>query len=270
MSMPRSKGNVKFCYVCAKDVGNVSSLNIHMEKHADHLRFSNMTADYNKTSCKICGNKFVLDKMRNHTQKLHQMTITEYKDKFQQHFYTLEDPIFHRCGICQAILLLDSDSIASHVKKEGTSGHRMTHKEYNQKFMNLAYNTQSKGKIIKPKENQNSEPIGVNSDPANLLPAKSTDSPFKTKGKQATSSRETIPVPPKESDCSRDKEKSLGGVMLDWPSSEAPPEGVEHVKTFDIVSFREFLRFLGNAEEDGPNTSFPTIETILMMDMSSS
>ena len=264
--MPRAKGNVKFCYVCAKDVGNGTNLNMHMEKHAVRLRFSSQTADYNKTSCKICGMKFVLGVMRNHTQKLHQMTITEYKEKFQQHFYTLEDPIFHRCGICQVILLLDSDSIALHMKS-GKTGHGMTHKEYNQKFINLAHNAQTKGNI-EFKENKKSEPSELNSEPVNVLPAKSTENSFKAKEtqKQATSSRK-----PKESGCTTalprsDEEKSI-------PALERQPEGSEHVEmddgTFDIASFRAFLRFLGS-EEKGPSTSYPTIETILMMDTSSS
>ena len=261
LSMPGTKGNVKFCYVCAKDVGNGTNLNMHMEKHADHLRFSNLTSDYNKTACKICGKKFVLGVMRNHTQKLHQMTITEYKDKFQQHFFTLEDPIFHRCGVCQVILLLDSDSIARHLKNKTTHG--MTHKEYNQKFINLAYNTQPK-ENMKYKGNKKSEPRELNSESANVLSAKITDNLFKTKEiqNQTTSSRKTNLVRPKS-----DEEKSipsLGGTM---------PDGTEHIEmddgTFDIASFREFLRFLGSGEE-GPNTSYPTIETILMMDTSSS
>ena len=189
-----SKGNVKFCYVCAKDVGNGTNFNIHMEKHSPHLRFSNQTQDYNKTACKVCGKKIALGVMRNHTQKFHQMTITEYKDEFQEHFYTLENPIFHRCGVCQTILLLDSDSVSAHVKTHG-----ITHKEYNQKFINLAYNynTQSK-ETTKAKEGKKAEPSEINSESGNVLSVKSTDNPFKTKEIQ----KQVILFQPKQADWS--------------------------------------------------------------------
>ena len=263
------KGNVKFCYVCAKDLGNRTNLNRHMEKHATNLRFSNMKTDYNKTACKICGKQFLLGVMRSHTQKFHKMTIREYKNKFQEHFFTLEDPIFHRCGVCQAILLLDSDSIATHIKKEGTHG--MTHKDYNRKFIKLAHDTQSK-ENMKSKRSKNAELCRQNSDSANLFSAKSTDNPCKGKENKnkvisCLKTKDYITV------THLDKEK-LEGTVLDCPSSsDTQTEGTEHLNMddgiFDIASFREFQMFLGN-EEEGVNTSYPTIEAILMMDTSSS
>ena len=242
-----SKGKVKFCYVCAKDVVNGTNLNMHMEKHASHIKFSNQTKDYNKTACKVCGKKITIGIMRSHTQKKHQMKITEYKNRFQQHIYTLEEPIFHRCGICQEILLHDTDSIEKHLQFNNNQ-HGMTHSEYNQKFVKLAYNannTQSK-ENMKSKGSRKVEPSELNSESDNL---KSTDNPLKTKETQ----NQVI---------SSSKTKLSFGTQ---------PEETESVKVddgnFDIASFRAFLSFLGNGEE-GPITSYPTIETILMMDTS--
>ena len=96
----------------------------------------------NKSACKICGKKFYLGRMRKHTQSPNQMTTREYKDKFKQEFYTLEDPIFHRCGVCQRILLLDSDSISNHLNN---NSHGMTHSEYNQMFVKLVMKGKLKG-----------------------------------------------------------------------------------------------------------------------------
>ena len=103
--------------------------------------------------------------MRSHTQKF----------KFQEHFFSMKDPIFHRCGVCEAILLLDSDSIATHVKK-GNMSHGMT------KITTKIYqaHNQSKEKM-KPKRSKKAELRRLNSYSANLLSAKSTDNQCKTK-----------------------------------------------------------------------------------------
>jgi len=39
------------------------------------------------------------------------------------------EKVYHRCGICQQAVLLDSDDIAFHLKKL----HDITHKDYNSK-----------------------------------------------------------------------------------------------------------------------------------------
>ena len=124
----------------------------------------------------------------------------------------------------------------------------MTHKDYNQKFIKLAHHTQSKenDNPCKGKENKNK-----------------VISCLKTKDYiTVTHSDKEKPISP------------LEGTVLDCPSSsDTQTEGTEHLKMddgiFDIASFREFQMFLGN-EEEGVNTSYPTIEAILMMDTSSS
>ena len=40
--------------------------------------------------------------------------------------------VYHKCGLCFKIILFDSDEISSHLKGH----HKISHKEYNEKFMN--------------------------------------------------------------------------------------------------------------------------------------
>ena len=42
------------------------------------------------------------------------MTITEYKEKYGT-TYKLIERVYHKCGICGASMLFDSDAIAGHV-----------------------------------------------------------------------------------------------------------------------------------------------------------
>merc|ERR1719318_222018 len=88
-----------------------------------------------KTACKVCGQVFPLQRLRGHTKAAHGMVITEYKSKFNQHYYDLIEKVLHKCGICEEILLLDGDCIAVHLKN---FGHNISHKDYNAKFMTIA------------------------------------------------------------------------------------------------------------------------------------
>ena len=254
-----SKGNLKYCYVCAKDVGNGTNFNMHMEKHAAHLRLSNRTSDYNKTACKVCGKKIALGVMRNHTKVFHQMTITEYKENFQQHYYTVDEPIFHRCGLCKVIVLLDSDSIAMHLRNNSGT-HGLTHSEYNQKFLNLAYAAHKTKKNTESKEIKKIDPGKPTSESANAPVKSAHNKPVRAKEiqKQVISNRGC-----EQESFSEDSQS--GGMMRE---SKTQPQGNENDRrtgdVFDINSFREFLRFLGN--NDG-EPRYSAIETLLTMDV---
>ena len=43
----------------------------------------------------------------------------------------IAEKMYHKCGICDTTVLLDSDDIAHHLRKY----HSITHKNYNEKFM---------------------------------------------------------------------------------------------------------------------------------------
>ena len=89
--------------------------------------------------------------MRGHTKSAHKMSISDYKEKFGNHRTQIIEKIYHECGLCHQVheeiyntfyiinisimkaILLDSDDIAFHLKKN----HNITHKDYNAKFMKL-------------------------------------------------------------------------------------------------------------------------------------
>lgn len=56
--------------------------------------------------------------MRAHTKSHHAMTITEYKDRFGPDLVPVE-VVWHQCGVCGELVMLDSDHVAVHLKKRG-------------------------------------------------------------------------------------------------------------------------------------------------------
>ena len=93
--------------------------------------FSNNMKNAVKTKCKLCKNDVTLSAMRCHTKKTHSMTITEYKEKYGE--LDIINPVYHKCAICSAVMILDSDNIASHLRKRNL--HNTTFGAYNQKFL---------------------------------------------------------------------------------------------------------------------------------------
>ena len=96
------------------------------------LRFSNQTADTVLTICQLCHSQQYFVNMRAHTRKAHQLSISDYKAEYGALKDHIVEEIYHECGICSKALLLDSDSMAPHVKSNG-----LTHKEYSARFMTL-------------------------------------------------------------------------------------------------------------------------------------
>jgi len=92
---------------------------------------SNDFADYTLVECKICLIHTPMTRLRSHTKSAHKVTITEYKAQFGPDLVPIV-PVYHRCGICEELVLLDSDHIAVHLKKPG---HYITHKNYNEGYM---------------------------------------------------------------------------------------------------------------------------------------
>merc|ERR1712129_605681 len=139
----------RHCYVCDTDKVGREGFSKHMNSHSDELkkfRFSNNTRDCCRTACKICGSVFPLSRMREHTKSVHQLQIGEYKAKYQQTFFDIEEKVFHRCGVCSLPLLLDSDVIASHLNGNKAS-HNLSHGEYNKSYMQTAH---SRGNFVGP------------------------------------------------------------------------------------------------------------------------
>ena len=145
----------RHCFVCDADNVDKKVFAQHMKDHSqdtERLKFSNSTIDYCRTLCKICGKALPITTMRQHTKNDHNMTITEYKKEYNQEYFDIVEKVFHRCGLCQLPILLDSDMVASHLHSNKAT-HNMSHKEYNLKYMVLQQQTkgQRKQKSNEPK-----------------------------------------------------------------------------------------------------------------------
>ena len=133
----------KWCYLCDNVLAK-HDYKKHLEDHGDdwgNVTFSNTLTDVCKTKCKICGRAFSLSAMRGHTKSFHKITITEYKEKFNQPNYDILVKIFHKCGICGKPVLFDSDTIAVHLK----NGDNHSIRELLKKKMQLNYGLLPKG-----------------------------------------------------------------------------------------------------------------------------
>ena len=176
LCMKLDMNNAFFCETCnpqpvdsgptKKHEPNVTEMSHHGEKTTDrristHSKktnpnkteiiqqgktFSNSMRDAVQTTCKICNNNHTLTAMRSHTRKFHNVAISTYKETYGQ--LEIVKPIYHKCGICTFVMILDSDIIKSHLRVK----HSMTHANYNAQFMvtakrNQSQNTRQKDKI---------------------------------------------------------------------------------------------------------------------------
>ena len=73
-----------------------------------------------------------MSSMSKHVRGVHCLLLTEYKDIYRDHKETIVKKIYHKCGLCQEVLLLDVLEIAIHLRR---SKHDFFHKEYNARFM---------------------------------------------------------------------------------------------------------------------------------------
>merc|ERR1711915_791987 len=104
------------------------------EKPGKHLnkKYSDDYKDACQVECQICYQVMIISYMRCHTQSKHQLDISSYKKKYGNK-YTYVVKSYHRCEICGSKLLLDQDTIASHVR----AMHETSLKEYNSTYMTL-------------------------------------------------------------------------------------------------------------------------------------
>ena len=98
----------------------------------EDLKFSDHMKDSVQTVCQICQSKETFVNMRVHTRKAHGMTITEYKIEHGGLEDHMVEAVYHRCRLCEKVLLLESDAINTHMK-----AHKFNMKEYSTKYMTL-------------------------------------------------------------------------------------------------------------------------------------
>ena len=100
----------------------------YMVDDPSSFKISDNLADSCKTHCKICGEAFFLNTMRSHTMKAHGIQITRYKEMYGP--FDIIEKVFHKCHLCGKSVLMDSDTLGSHIK--GT--HNMKEKIYKEKY----------------------------------------------------------------------------------------------------------------------------------------
>ena len=112
----------KLCTRVAKpDEEDLSSLKTEEPRRSlrkEGRRFSNDLADAVRSKCNICDKRLLLSSLRGHTSSVHFLSFSDYKN-----FYglELEESVYHRCGICSASMLLDTDLITSHIRRHSLS-----------------------------------------------------------------------------------------------------------------------------------------------------
>ena len=95
--------------------------------------FSNDMKDCCKHKCRLCNKIYTLTAMRGHCKMIHQMSIKEYQHKHGNVRDMIEVVMWHRCILCKADFLLDSDEIHKHANLR----HKMSLREYTQQFLVL-------------------------------------------------------------------------------------------------------------------------------------
>jgi len=95
----------------------------------EDCKLSDDLADCVRTLCQICQASVTLTNMRSHTQGVHKLQITKYKELYGP--FQIIEHVFHKCHLCGKILLLDNDAMGGHIK----STHKMKEREYNERFM---------------------------------------------------------------------------------------------------------------------------------------
>ena len=109
-----------------------------MSAKEEKVKFSNNMKDAVKTVCQICYAEVSFVVMRSHTKSAHKLIITDYKLQHGELVENIVEEVYHRCGICSKKILFHGDAIATHAKT-----HRISHKEYNQKFISLLKDTEA-------------------------------------------------------------------------------------------------------------------------------
>ena len=113
--------------------------------------FSNNMKDACKVKCRICDNDVVMSSFSTHSNSVHCLKLSEYTYYYGDHKKTISRKMYHSCGLCKQVLLLDLNEIKSHLFR---GKHNLSLTDYREKFMKLE---RSKRKINKhPKRNENS------------------------------------------------------------------------------------------------------------------
>jgi len=124
---------------------------------------SNDMSNANKAACVLCGKVQTCSTMRSHTKAVHNLSISDYKRKFGDPRTHVVDPVYHKCGLCGVLILLDGDSLASHCN----GMHKMVLSAYSSQFLITKYNNPTAVKTFTQKPEQVSDLISKDATTAN-------------------------------------------------------------------------------------------------------
>ena len=258
----------RYCYICKAEVEIKDSMKAHQDdKHKDdiaNIKIRSNMEDVVRSFCKVkdkggqaCGARIKVTDMRNHTKKVHQMTITEYKKEYNQQYYDLVELIMHKCAICEEYVLLDSDYIAHHLKSKFPIAHDITHGNYNAQHMKLM-GPSSTPKNPKAVTMRGVTPASKSQEmkkPTGPLPTVSKEkytkeklpNPIPNKPKSAEPLKQKVPL------SSKVTERSDGELFLQEPDPS--------------VTVGSFRALLDSLSEDGEHLRFPDLEMILNLNI---
>ena len=93
-------------------------------------QFSNSMGDCCTHLCRLCGKSVTVTGMRNHTRTSHGIAIGAYTAQFGNYREKMEKVMWHKCGLCAKVFLLDGDEIHKHC-----NSHRIMMAEYTKMFI---------------------------------------------------------------------------------------------------------------------------------------
>ena len=237
-----------------------------MKEHEEDIkntRQSNSMADVVRSACKICDEHVKVTMMRGHTKAKHKIQITEYKEKFNQHYYDLVELVLHKCGVCEEYVLLDSDAIAAHLKSNFKT-HNLTHGNYNAKYMVLQT-------YIK-KEKEDSPPMLALEAPKPETTSKETNPKSKkqprakkdeSRDREETVEKATV-EPVKKQETISNLEQNVEKKCVESNMSEPMESSSASSSDVSLESFRKHLAMI--SREDDP-VHCPTLELLLNLNI---
>ena len=108
-----------------------SSHNSKKQVKTDNKRYSNSMKDAVKTTCKACNMNITVSKMNIHTKKTHFLALSKYIEIYGQ--LEILEAVYHRCGLCSEAMMVDNNTIVSHLKKKHTTPVAAYHAQFMRK-----------------------------------------------------------------------------------------------------------------------------------------
>ena len=131
--------------------------------------YSNNMEDACRVKCKICDKNVTISTMRRHVREVHCLQLTEYTEIYGDPKKHIVKKMYHQCGVCKEVLLLDVLEIGSHLKR---SRHGISQKKYNATY--IAYKIGHR--LVKLEDVSEDKPRGDNT---NLFKGKYRKEEFK-------------------------------------------------------------------------------------------